>query len=733
MVRRKHRSRKSKADPPPAREEQVVFADLRALARQPGFIHALCAITHKSNAVLTTGSFTAEDFAPVYDDERLLRTEVNLLTGLMLTGELDTSWPGPVPVLQMIAQALMLMKELHEAILRPAHEEFQRSLKGFQTGEITDSPIAKGVFLREAIFYGPESAFPFQYVDLARKRYAPDAEWLRNHVGFDMHDAAAVVEAIRDQLAERMLLFVNSLVDLPLENRIEESFLNCFVFRPDEIEQRVSVPPETVRNILASFTYPEGERNDQFKRASDFNKAAVFPIFSLGDGALVSLLEYGLSEALYENPFYWIAADKTYLGIHSQSRGRFTERFTRERLQTVFGDHFLTNNVVFRDVAGKDVAEADSLLIYGRRAYVIQAKSKRMTLESRAGDDQAIGRDFQKAVQEAYDQALAVIKAMQAASAPTIDGKLISLPGLADVEEYYPICVTSEHYPALSVQSRELLKTRDLSRTRPPLVFDVFSIDVFAEFLRTPLLFSDYLKKRALTNDSVVASHELVILAYHLRKNLHVGDDVSMISIHDSVMADLDLAMAVRRIGLDGPATPRGILSRFEGTELQPLFDAVNSSTRADVHRLGELLLDMDGKAADTLSRQIARIRHQTSIDGKEHDISMGFDVGGITVHCNRLPDSAAYKRLLTHVTMRKYAQRCDAWYGVTVSETGEPRIMLGDETKWQANPNLDHVSGDFKVTAVKRALEHRSKRKIGRNDPCPCGSGIKYKRCHGR
>ncbi|WP_410731338.1 SEC-C metal-binding domain-containing protein, partial [Citrobacter portucalensis] len=23
--------------------------------------------------------------------------------------------------------------------------------------------------------------------------------------------------------------------------------------------------------------------------------------------------------------------------------------------------------------------------------------------------------------------------------------------------------------------------------------------------------------------------------------------------------------------------------------------------------------------------------------------------------------------------------------------------------------------------------------RKVGRNDPCPCGSGKKYKQCHGR
>ncbi len=29
--------------------------------------------------------------------------------------------------------------------------------------------------------------------------------------------------------------------------------------------------------------------------------------------------------------------------------------------------------------------------------------------------------------------------------------------------------------------------------------------------------------------------------------------------------------------------------------------------------------------------------------------------------------------------------------------------------------------------------MTKRGKRKIGRNEPCPCGSGKKFKRCHGR
>ena len=35
-------------------------------------------------------------------------------------------------------------------------------------------------------------------------------------------------------------------------------------------------------------------------------------------------------------------------------------------------------------------------------------------------------------------------------------------------------------------------------------------------------------------------------------------------------------------------------------------------------------------------------------------------------------------------------------------------------------------------LRAKTRPLEPPSRSSVGRNDPCPCGSGYKYKRCHG-
>ncbi|MFO5759182.1 SEC-C metal-binding domain-containing protein, partial [Klebsiella pneumoniae] len=43
----------------------------------------------------------------------------------------------------------------------------------------------------------------------------------------------------------------------------------------------------------------------------------------------------------------------------------------------------------------------------------------------------------------------------------------------------------------------------------------------------------------------------------------------------------------------------------------------------------------------------------------------------------------------------------------------------------------LSHQSDD--EAAAQDLAAQTGERKVGRNDPCPCGSGKKYKQCHGR
>ena len=52
----------------------------------------------------------------------------------------------------------------------------------------------------------------------------------------------------------------------------------------------------------------------------------------------------------------------------------------------------------------------------------------------------------------------------------------------------------------------------------------------------------------------------------------------------------------------------------------------------------------------------------------------------------------------------------------------------LGLSAEENAEPGSDSVDGPDKVETFVR-----EDKKVGRNEPCPCGSGKKYKQCHGK
>ena len=52
------------------------------------------------------------------------------------------------------------------------------------------------------------------------------------------------------------------------------------------------------------------------------------------------------------------------------------------------------------------------------------------------------------------------------------------------------------------------------------------------------------------------------------------------------------------------------------------------------------------------------------------------------------------------------------------------------DMSQYKAEkPSVDGESED--VSTAKEPV--RAEKRVGRNDPCPCGSGKKYKNCHGQ
>lgn len=75
-----------------------------------------------------------------------------------------------------------------------------------------------------------------------------------------------------------------------------------------------------------------------------------------------------------------------------------------------------------------------------------------------------------------------------------------------------------------------------------------------------------------------------------------------------------------------------------------------------------------------------------------------------------------------------------DVLIGMDVINTGDFAITNANGETWfsfQVPPN-EHIDFVEQINAAKKSAPTLS-RKIGRNTPCPCGSGKKYKKCHGK
>lgn len=718
------------------RTEKEIFVELEALCASPGFIHAIAYICMRDNLIMYSGEMKAEDMANLYGHERLLRNEVNVLVGLMVKNEIDYSLPDEATAELYVKRSQKLLDEIHQVMFAPMRESlFARSADGREL-------LSSGTMLREAIFYGGESAFIFQYREFARLRYRKDDAWMLANKGFTIGNAADVVKALHFLRNEKSTEIFHTLKTKPPS---KVAYLPGNEFRAAELAARVAMPVEIVDRILSSFAYPDGERNAQFNSVDDRNMAAIFPLIRRDDRYILFNI-FDLSEVLYQAPYFWMLKDKRYQPNASDHRGEFTEDFAEERLVSVFGRENVKTNINLV-LSKKIVGEIDVLVRFGDLAIVLQAKSKQLTAAARQGNEAKLHEDFAKAVQAACDQGYSCGQFLLDPSVALEDasGNKILVDG--EITQIYVICLVADHYPALAAQARQLLKFAPAERIAPPFVMDVFNLDAMAEMLDTPLYFLSYLDRRTKYHNAIMSSHELIILGYHLRQNLWLDGEYNAMVLEDDIGVDLELSMSVRREGAAGARTPAGILTRIANTRFGSLVKQIERQPNAGMLALGFVILQMGEQALVEFSEQIDERLHRAMMDGGSRNltIQLGSAREGLTIHINAVLLDEAKKELLAYCAARKYAQHSDSWFGLLLAPgTGTIRFGVHARSPWSQDDTMDEATKGMQSMRSTKSLPKMKKpqtmRKgpppkvmtlnLGLNATCPCGSGKKSKRC---
>lgn len=428
------------------RNEQAIFDDLATLCTTRGYIHVLAILSLRDNYISCDAMLTGEAVAKSYSSARTVRNEFSTLLGLLIKQPIDFDLPDPSAIQRLKDRTKNLLAELHASLRQPMMKALTRPLASRLAGDghRGGHPFGRADVLREPIFYAGESAYSFQYRDMALDRYAADEAWLLANKGFRISDAHAVAAGISRLQTRKIAGMDDALIGTESS---QWNLLPRFTFTLDEIVAESHVGKSIAAAVLQALSV-EAPANAAFTSLGAFNLVNACPILRTPSGDYVSLHSYRVAETLYESPFYWMAADRAYKDTAFTNRGSFTERFVARRLAAVFGAERVHCNVhILR--GGARVTEVDVLVLFGNRAIVAQCKSKKLTLNARKGNDQQLRDDFRKAVQDAYDQGIMGAKSLND-SGLTLAAEDYTKVWPPTLREIYILCVVSDEYPALA-------------------------------------------------------------------------------------------------------------------------------------------------------------------------------------------------------------------------------------------------------------------------------------------
>ena len=608
------------SDRQPAQEERgegEILADLDQLTQEPGFIYTFCMMVWQALWM------TTEEVPDIDWHGRPNNKELSLLLGFLAKRPLELEY---VPIREkaenQVIRASELLNELHVWCGIPtfdtsgkAGDNLQEQFDDFT--KAYEEWMQSGRGMVEPIFYGNEGAHIFQYLEMASKRYVADEDWIRQNLGtgFDtITEIAGVLERVsRGRLQQ---------VDLwSTHEQICRAVLDAMSFHPDDVPE---VGRHDLDKFLDRFSCVPGCVNQDFNSMGGYNQMHSHPVIKLGDGRFCVPLLPNLAQSIYESPYYWMLADEAYRDAAFNNRGDATEIITRDLLVPIFGQSRVHRGVKVKK-GRDDVTDLDVLAISGNKALVVQCKSKKLTLIARAGDGQALRKDFIQAVQDAYDQAFKGREALLQGGCTftDADGTPVKLP--TEIDDVYIVCVTGDHYPAVITQACIHLDRK--AEDPHPVLMSVFDLDVVSFYLSDRFEFLYYIRQRVDHAVHFIADSEMTLLGFHLKRKLFPQDNADGMLIDASYSQLADANFLVARGNWQASEADDRLFHEWKNDAFDQLLADVktvaNTQLRPGVATEDVVLhlYDFAGEAADYLIKTAENQKLATLRDGQRHDV----------------------------------------------------------------------------------------------------------------
>lgn len=668
-----------------------VFADLLRLATSEGAIHGISELIYRDwvYTVDTQERTIVDDPEHRWSTSRLNKAELMLLVGLAVQSESDRTHTVLGDATAYMSDADRLLRELHDRVMVDVASALPANPL-----EVENPLEVVGPMAREAIYYAAESFYLHQFPPFIRQRYRRDGDWLLRNKRISILPMIEIAQSISERITGQMSVVghlrksgttLNS-GDLTSSLMIPIADLRRkFKGKADAFAQLFAID---VIGVNQGFTDPFA-----------INETMISPIVRIGEFLYVPN-QYRLFEALYESPFYWMIRDETYMETAKKNRGTFLEGAAAHILRSVFGPENVHENVTLYNGRKDKAGEIDILVTYGEFVLVVQAKSKRITMQARAGDIAALGRDFHGAIQAPYGQALTCARLIRkGATCVRPDGTKIEV---RRVNRLFPMVVLSDPFPSVTMLARGLLERE---KEIAPVIWDLGVLDCAARIFPNPIDMIFYLKSRSDLYDQVMSESEHCFIGFHLTHKLALPDEFHGLAIDRDYAQPVDDFMMPFDVGVEG-IRPTGILERFDVPIVTDLLRELRSKG-PEVAAVVIDLYDFSSEMLRDMAAHITQLRKEVHAGKALKAFSVPTAAGGLTyIVVDQLSEkSRAAARSIGR--KHKYDTKSSHWYVILdCIQTRNPIDELGCLVwEWQEDHEeqrlSEQVSGLFKSSQL--------------------------------
>lgn len=706
------------------RDRSYIIADLERLGQEDGFVYTFCLLVIENLWSPIVDSGELKDWT-----QQLSFKELSFLLGLMVKHPMRLdAIPSEKIAQEQSSRAFELLGELHRSYSKLfnvaladlaeegwGQEAIQSALEHWS--ESSDRIV-------EHIFYGEDGAYDFQFIELAEKRYAKDKEWLDSYIGSSFEAILRIPMRLK-RLSETRFQSLQPVESF--EEYCHQAF-SILVFSADDI---AGDQQDAVSGFLETFSCEPGSINENLDNVGAYNQVISHPLIRIEHDRYFLPIVFNLAQSIYESPLYWVTSDEGYVETGLKNRGDATEEIAYEMLRRVFGSQSVYRGV--RVSQGKrNLCEIDVLALGGNKAVVVQAKSKRLTEVSKRGDVENIKQDFQEAVQDAYNQGLLCRKTIIQGNYLLTDGtgKTIKLNEATD--DAYVLCLTGDHYPAVIAQMDAYLQKQEADPYPPSM--SLFDLDILTLYLKDPFEFLYYLRQRSIHAERFMTDSEMSFLAFHLSNKLYPDENSEATGISPGFAQLIDANFLAAKGLIPKTEVSDSLFHKWKNEEFDQLVEFVKTAGIPGFTDALFLLYDLSGAGADSLIRVILDRKRATRPGGNPQSVALppNSEVGGISFMSYPRSFMSAEDHFPISAQAWKYKYEADEWLALgSIADSSQLVDMVCySKEKWKYDSDLEKST---RLVLKHGTMMKSDRQKIGRNDPCYCDSGLKYKKCHGR